>query len=134
MKLLIITSLLGDYSKIADEIEKELEEKKGTSEPEKESEKIKEDGEYVSMHTYDMLERAYDAKCDECDSLRNKTYELQREKNESEARMIFRYKECSEKRDWLQEQNKKLLEDLNEVAKQIKEINQKLSNHGLEKH
>lgn len=70
MEILIITSLLGDFSKIAEEIEKELKGKnldpcayKAQDEP-------------VSIHAYDMLAQAYDAKFEECEKLKaeNKKY------------------------------------------------------------
>lgn len=57
MEIIIITSLLGDFSKIAEEIEKELKDK--NTGPEKS----------VRMKEFDMISRAYDAKCDECKKL-----------------------------------------------------------------
>lgn len=56
MIALIITSLLGDYSGIAEEVEKQLQ----YQDKKQESDKV------VSIHQFDMLSRSYDAKFDEC--------------------------------------------------------------------
>lgn len=143
MKTLIITAMLGDYSKVSEEIEKEFETKKEPAGPdttECKSSDIKEDGEFVTIHAYDMISRAYDAKCDECKSLKHKIAELQQEINEKEADFIFMNKALHEQCNYLKEQNKQLLDDLNDVAKQIEQIETKikirlkLNNYGMEKH
>ena len=91
-----------------------------------------------------MISRAYDAKCDECKSLKHKIAELQQEINEKEADFIFMNKALHDQCNYLKEQNKQLLDDLNDVAKQIEQIetkikirlklNIKLNNYGMEKH
>lgn len=55
MRVLIITSLLGDYSGIAEE-----------------------SNEVVSIHQFDMLSRSYDAKFDECEKLKARNQELEK--------------------------------------------------------
>lgn len=57
----IIFALTGDYSKVAEEIEKELKENKE---------------ETVSMEQFDMLSRAYSAKYDECEQLKAENRKL----------------------------------------------------------
>lgn len=52
MRALIITSLSGDYSGIAKEVEKQLQNQ----------DKKQESDEVVSIHQFDMLSRSYDAK------------------------------------------------------------------------
>lgn len=55
MRALIITSLLGDNSGIAEESD-----------------------EVVSIHQFDMLSRSYDAKFDECEKLKARNQELEK--------------------------------------------------------
>lgn len=75
MKTLIITAMLGNYTKVAEEIEKELEAKKGTSGPIK-GEPSKEEEGFVSIHAFDMMSQAYDAKFDECEKLKAENKKL----------------------------------------------------------
>lgn len=64
----VIFALAGDYSKIAEEIEKELK---------KEEE---EDG-FVSIHSFDMLSQSYAEKCEECEALKTENKKLIAELN-----------------------------------------------------
>lgn len=68
MIALIITSLLGDYSGIAKEVEKQLQNQ----------DKKQESDEVVSIHQFDMLSRSYDAKFDECEKLKARNQELEK--------------------------------------------------------
>ena len=68
MIALIITSLLGDYSGIAEEVEKQLQ----YQDKKQESDKV------VSIHQFDMLSRSYDAKFDECEKLKARNQELEK--------------------------------------------------------
>ena len=61
MIALIITSLSGDYSGIAKEVDKK-----------------QESDEVVSIHQFDMLSRSYDAKFDECEKLKARNQELEK--------------------------------------------------------
>jgi len=65
MIALIITSLLGDYSGIAEEVEKQPQYQDKSDE-------------VVSIHQFDMLSRSYDAKFDECEKLKARNQELEK--------------------------------------------------------
>lgn len=54
----------------------ELEAKKGTSEPKIKGEPSKEEDGFVSIHAFEMMSNAYDAKFDECEKLKAKNREL----------------------------------------------------------
>ena len=64
----IITSLLGDYSGIAEEVEKQLQNQ----------DKNQESDEVVSIHQFNMLSQAYDAKFNECEKLKAQNQELEK--------------------------------------------------------
>ena len=68
MRILIIASLLGDYSGIAEEVEKQLQ----YQDKKQESDKV------VSIHQFNMLSRSYDAKFDECEKLKAQNQELKK--------------------------------------------------------
>lgn len=68
MRALIITSLLGDYSSIAEEVEKQLQNQ----------DKKQESDEVVSIHQFNMLSQAYDAKFNECEKLKAQNQELEK--------------------------------------------------------
>ena len=68
MRALIITSLLGDYSGIAEEVEKQLQNQ----------DKNQESDEVVSIHQFNMLSQAYDAKFNECEKLEAQNQELEK--------------------------------------------------------
>lgn len=68
MRALIITSLLGDYSGIAEEAEKQLQNQ----------DKKKESDEFVSIHQFEMLSQAYDDKFNECEKLKVRNQELEK--------------------------------------------------------
>lgn len=81
MKTLIITAMLGDYSKVSEEIEKEFETKKEPAGPdtaECKSSDIKESEGVVSIHQFDMLSRSYDEKFNECELLKAENNELKK--------------------------------------------------------
>ena len=68
MIALIITSLSGDYSGIAEVVEKQLQNQ----------DKNQESDEVVSIHQFNMLSQAYDAKFDECEKLKAQNQELKK--------------------------------------------------------
>lgn len=60
--------MLGDYSKVAEEVKKEMQKGKQFT--------GQEDGEYVSIHSFDMLSQSYDAKFAECEMLKAENRKL----------------------------------------------------------
>ena len=68
MRILIIATLLGDYSGIAEEVEKQLQNQ----------DKNQESDEVVSIHQFNMLSQAYDANFDECEKLKAENQELKK--------------------------------------------------------
>lgn len=65
MKTLIIAVLCGEYLKVAEELENTI----------NESEKGKDDG-FVSIHSFDMLNEAYQEKFAECEKLKVQNQKL----------------------------------------------------------
>ena len=104
--------MLGNYTKVAEEIEKELEAKKGTSGPIKgEPSKEEEDG-FVSIHAYDMLAQAYDAKCDECKAIGKEYKYLSKEFNEETKKYSHERNELLNKVNLLEKENRELTAEL----------------------
>lgn len=115
----------------------ELEVKKGTSEPEIKGEPFKEEDGFVSIHTYDMLAQAYDAKCEECKAIGKEYKYLNKEFNEEIKKYSHERNELLNKVNLLEKENRKLTAELSKyryfIECQKNEI-EKLENHGLEKH
>lgn len=121
MEILIITSLLGDFSGIAEEVEKELKgvekELKGVAkQPEKSPD------EFVSLHAYDMILQAYDKKRKECEELKKKISNFDKDLNKEREEHFQSYRKISDMYDILANENKMLRANLASIKENVVKI------------
>lgn len=106
MEILIITSPFCEDFGISEELKKELLRKKlNPCAPKTPSEP-------VSMESYDMLAKAYDAKCDECKAIGKEYKHLNKEFNEETKKYYHERNELLNKVNLLEKENRKLTSEL----------------------
>lgn len=106
MGILFITLPFCEDFGISEEVKKELIRKK----PDPCAPKTP--GEPVSMESYDMLAKAYDAKCDECKVLEKECKHLSKEFNEETKKYSHERNELLNKVNLLEKENRKLTAEL----------------------